>query len=683
MALHFTSSLPQGPEGQTDWAAVREQLARLEGEQLEDLVDAAVDGVQDSQADLEACAALIAALNRVGSAFGRRNAALALARIAPADHEDTLDALTDAYRQHRSDTFLAPVMLKALGLLALSSDSARAQVIAFLHRLKPSHDRYELLAAAKLIGHLDALEPDPALRSKLEAFAQADDPLVQAEVTHQMALLQLGDALRTPDESGLRVHLEAAAAGFARAQQLEEQRPDAALFTGLVGTLLAFLDVATNTAGAAQQLDTLHRQLDAAWRTVAVHDVGYTSPLQRRLVSWVLRVTAALQTAAAAATDWASWLDRILVDLAQGYAHIRADVTVLSEAGQVPRSVPDLADRVYAASLGPVLRRAVTLERLARLRTEEIEARGESSVTRGLEALEGAARVAPHLEPPLHDPQFQAKFTELAAKQGWSSEELWEKFTDALRWGGVDHFTQQLHLTPPLPFPHTGPLGGLPDIDEVVRPVILQAANVLQSYPLERWNRLLEVLIGIVRFVQDARDLLPDYMRSAEDGGKGRDAKEEDLQHALWQSLRDRFGRVVEDERTPFGGGRVDLCVTFPEGQFPVEVKREFTNVSREHFRQVYLFQADRYAATANRVTFLIVLDLRQHGPQKRRKNAPPADPTPPPGLYTLAQSFYVEALPADEQVQGMQPNAVIVGLVPGNLPLPSTMSEYSGARGT
>lgn len=682
MTLHLTSPLPRGPDGQTDWSAVREQLARLEGDQLDDLVDAAVDGAQDSQADLDACAALITALNR-GSVFGKRNAALTLARIAPADHEDTLDALTDAYWQHRSDTFLASVMLKALGFLALSSESARAQVVAFLHRLKPSHERYELLIAAKLIGHLDALEPDAGLRSKLEAFAQADDLFVQAEATYQMALLHLGDALRTPDELGLRIHLQSAAGGFARAQALEEQRPDAALFTGLVSALLAFLNIATNPTEAAQELHTLQLQLDAAWRTVAIHDVGYASPLQRRLVSWVIQVTAALQTAAAAATEWESWLDRILVDLAQGYARIRADVTTLSEAGQVPRSVPDLADRVYAASLGPVLRRAVTLQRLARLRLEETEARGESSVTRGLEALEAAARVAPQLEPPLHDPQLHAKFAELAASQGWSNQELWEKLTDALRWGRVDHFTQQLNLTPPLPFPYEGLLGGLPDIDEVVRPVVLQAADILQSYPPERWHRLLEVLIGIVRFVQDARDLLPGYMRSAEDGGSGRDAREEDLQHALWQSLRDRFGRIVDDERTPFGGGRVDLCVTFPEGQFPIEVKREFTDVSRDHVRQVYLFQADRYAATANRVTFLMVLDLRQHGPKKRRRNDPPADATLPPGLYTLAQSFYVEALPADEQVQGMQPNAVIVCLVPGNLPRPSTMSEYSRARRT
>lgn len=683
MALHLTSFLPRDSDGHPDWSAVREQLARLEGDQLEDLVDAAVDEARDDQADLEACAVLITALNRVQSAFGKRNTALALARIAPADHEDTLDALTDAYRQHRLDTFLAPVLLKALGLLALSSDSARAQVTAFLHRLKPSHDRYELLTAARLIGHLDALERDAGLRNKLETFAQADDLLVQAEATHQLALLHLGDALRTTDERGLLIHLQAAAAGFARAQQLEEQRPDAALLAGLVSALLAFLDVATNPAGAAEKLHVLHIQLDTTWRTVTVHDVGYASPLQRRLVSWVLRVTAALRTAADAATDWESWLDRILVDLAQGYARIRADVTALAEAGQVPRAVPDLADRVYAASLGPVLRRAVTLQRLSRLRLEESEARGESGVTRGLEALEAAARAAPHLEPPPQDPQIQAKFAELAAKHGWSSEVLWEKFTDALRHGSVDHFIQQLHLTTPLPFPHEGPLGGLLDVDEVVRPVILQAAHVLQSYPPERWTRLLEVLVEIVRFVQDERERLPDYMRSAEDGGKGRDAKEEDLQHALWQRLRDRFGRIVENERTPFGGGRVDLCVTFPDGQFPIEVKREFKNVSREHVREVYLFQADRYAATAHRVAFLMVLDLRHHGPRKRRRNDPPADPTPPPGLYTLPQSFYVEALPADEQVQGMQPNAVIVGLVPGNLPRPSTMSQYSSAGRT
>lgn len=673
--------LPLSLDGQPDWPEVHAQLARLQGDELEDLADAVVEAAQQDHTGPEVQRALITTLNRATSAFGKRNAAMALAHIAPPDQEDALDALSDAYRAHRSDPFLASAMLTALGALALTSAPARAQVTVFLHRLRPENERYVLVAAARIIGSLDALDPDENLRGRLTALVQASDVLVQAEVVQQSALIRLGDALRATDEVSMRAELVDAAAGFARAQQLEEHRPDAALFAGLLRAVLAFLDVANHADRTAEQLLALHKELETSWQTAAMYDIGLASPVQRRLVSWALRVTSALHAAATAASDWEGWLDQVLVDLAQCHAHIRADVTVIAAAGHVPRSMPDLADVIFAAALGPVLRRAVTLKRLESLRAAQSQAHGENDITRGLDALEAATRAVPYTDLTIQDPMVRAHFTNLATRNGWSTAELWTNVTDALERGSPDALAEHLQLTPALPFAHEGLLGGLPDIDEVVRPVLVSASAVLSPYPDARWRRLSDVLINVVRFVQDQRDVLPDYLRSADDKGKGRDATEGDLQRALWTHLRDRYGKAVDDEREPFGGGRVDVCVTFPEGQFPIEVKREFDDVSPAHLREHYLPQADRYAAVAHRVALLMVLDLRHHGPVKRRRMIRAPDAELPAGLYTLAQSFFVEHLPADPQLPQMQPNVVIVGLVPGNLPRPSTMTRYSGAK--
>jgi hypothetical protein len=49
-----------------------------------------------------------------------------------------------------------------------------------------------------------------------------------------------------------------------------------------------------------------------------------------------------------------------------------------------------------------------------------------------------------------------------------------------------------------------------------------------------------------------------------------------------------------------------------------------------------------------------------------------------PAALYHLRDSFRVESLPADPEIPNATSKVVIVGLVPGNRPLPSSMSTYS-----
>ena len=77
-----------------------------------------------------------------------------------------------------------------------------------------------------------------------------------------------------------------------------------------------------------------------------------------------------------------------------------------------------------------------------------------------------------------------------------------------------------------------------------------------------------------------------------------------------------------------------------------------------------------------------MVLDLRDSNAgghanraKKRRRGGQPAGHT---SLYTLEEGFWVDALPTDLQLPHMKPKAVIVGLVLGNRPRPSSTTTYS-----
>jgi hypothetical protein len=183
-----------------------------------------------------------------------------------------------------------------------------------------------------------------------------------------------------------------------------------------------------------------------------------------------------------------------------------------------------------------------------------------------------------------------------------------------------------------------------------------------------------------VSFIQHLRDELPPFLLSEDEGGLGRKALEKSLQDPLFAWLRGQFGRLAVYERAPLAGGRSDSGLLFPECEFPFEVKREFSTLDRGHVRDNYISQPDDYAAARERVSFLLLLDLRKGnagGGKTAKKGG--AMPAPPPvSLYSLRDSFWVDGLSADPQIQGAAANAVIIGLVPGNRLRPSSKTVYS-----
>jgi hypothetical protein len=86
-----------------------------------------------------------------------------------------------------------------------------------------------------------------------------------------------------------------------------------------------------------------------------------------------------------------------------------------------------------------------------------------------------------------------------------------------------------------------------------------------------------------------------------------------------------------------------------------------------------------------DRVAFILILDLRATNSgqiPKRRNHKDKATEKVPSSeifkLYSLEESFWVDGLSIDPQVQDAKRNAVVFGLVPGNRSKPSSMTYYS-----
>lgn len=95
--------------------------------------------------------------------------------------------------------------------------------------------------------------------------------------------------------------------------------------------------------------------------------------------------------------------------------------------------------------------------------------------------------------------------------------------------------------------------------------------------------------------------------------GLGIKAAEKDLETHFYKIMRFSATSKVEKQPPGIAPGRPDLCYRFPDDIiFPIEVKREETDISFDNIRQNYLAQAQTYATSQSGISFLFVLDVTE-----------------------------------------------------------------------
>jgi hypothetical protein len=675
------------------WAKAEAYLQASEvGPATDEYIDALCESVFNTPTSSENLPILLLALERAQRTLSRRTVALAVALSAAPTDNLAVDSLIIAYRQSQDVAFAAPSMLEALGVLALRNPLARSELSSALLRLRPDDSRYLLIKAAKIIGRLEAMQSEPVLRGKLEEFSTSPDLAVQSEAFYQLALIALADALLASDLSGLSHQLSVAHALFVRAEMTEESRDDAALFRLLIDATLTVHSLTKEAPEVPQQtlqeLDHLQKSLQRL--NIRIWN-DYRSPMADLLATRILDIVDALQRAvlvASTADDWTNF-ESVLIELATLHTLIRIEVAEGTQPSRIRKALNSLAESVLAPQLGPVLHRVIGRRRLTRvIQQYQSDPAHEPEIATSLQALAQAALLSEAGSDVLNTPSYSSQLDELAKRLNTPATEILRNFLEAVGSNNVGRWIEQIGLKSaslPIDWPHL--YGADPSVNDAVHHLLQGLDSQLQSYPLLKRQRLVQAIEALVSFVHQVRDTLPVYTVCSEDSGKGQDASERDLQDDLFTALRMRFQRNASYELPRIGGGRPDNGLRFEECFFPIECKAEYRSISPDHIRDNYLAQADVYAAATDRVAFLMVLDLRdvnaashaKQAKQRRRQKQAPVHQS----LYTLDEGFWVDALQLDSQLPHVQPKAVVIGLVPGNRPRPSSTTTYSARPST
>jgi hypothetical protein len=672
------------------WEEAQKKLLTLAvGPELDEYIDTLIDYAMVTPTASDMAEFFIHAFPLAQRDLTLRSIAITVAISASSDNVDAVDTLVASFRKHREHPFLAPALLNALALFSLKSPIAHAETASILFRLTCQDSRYLLIKAAQIIGYFDARRQSFDLRQKLFSFSTCSDLSVQAEVAMQQAFIELANTLISSTSTELYQRLALAQIAFARAGQMEEHRPDAELFLCLIRMLLTFHNLADNRVNASIQL----QELISSLRTTLIPQwwPSYRSEAAEVCITHILQIADALQRAVTSVQDVEDWInmEEPLIELAALYASIRSNNTSLEKFRLNPHIYSNIADKVFIPQLGSLLQTSISRRRIVKVTENYVAIHGEDEYSAGLRAFievvtefENTKNKGEAIS--LSSSEAFTKLSPIASATHQSPEALLQSFLLASKQGNDSIWIQRLGLgSIPLPIDKPEMFAGHSAVHEVVINILQTLKLLVDPYPLLKWQRLTTVIETIVLFAKFVFDTLPDFTKCQKDGGKGQTASEKDLQDALFSWLRMRFDEDAIYESSPLGGGRVDTGLQFPECKFPIEVKHEFTSIHPDHVRENYLYQADIYAATSDRISFLLILDLRASHASKRRgrtERVREGVQTKPDAvsLYSWQESFRVDTLPLDPQVPQARPKAIIIGTIPGNRPIPSHTTKYS-----
>jgi hypothetical protein len=659
------------------------------GSDTDELIDQIAKTARNSLSQ-EATPVMVKVFELADNVFVKQRVALTLAKIAPENDISAVDVLINGIENNRHDEFLYIQLIKALGILAKRSSLAHAEISRILLRLKCIDSPFLLIQTVKIIGQLEHIRKTPGFRDKLTELEQSEDFGVQAEVFQQKALLALMDAILSHDFDSLEVSLKEARLMFLRSHSSEEIREDAEVFKLLLDLMLEFFN--SRTTDRADVVIEIRRKNKAILELIsnpyAQSWYGYRSSIEQLRMVRILRISDAftrIVTSASISEEWTNF-DETLVELASLYVLMMERDE--RELDQLDKSFSEIASQVLLPKLGPLLLKATGRVRFEKVIQNHVLANGENETTQALRAVYNVA-LAKEYNTDL-DVDTNVILKE-ANRLGESPNFFINNLLAALESGKVEDWLKQHdYPTPTLSIDYPELFGNTPQIDIAVRTLLDGIRLQLKEYPPQQWSRLIEVCESVIHIVHQVRDELPLYalrspIKDDEPRGKGQNATERDLQDDLFKYLRIRYGSSVGYEISAIGGGRSDTGLKFTECEFPIECKAEYKNVERQHIHESYITQTDIYASVRDRVAFLIILDLRDANsgrPPKKSGRKTAANKTDESkelySLYSLKDSFWVDGLSGDPHLQNPQKNSVVVGLVPGNRPKPSSTTRYS-----
>lgn len=676
-----------------DWTAANIELtSMIPGAETDERIDAWVMAALQSQSsDAVETGVLIKALEIADHAIVKQRVAFAIAEIASDEDDRAADALVTALDTNLDDEFLYVEIFKALGLLAKRNAYAEPDVLRILYRLNGTESSFVLIAAAKIMGQLITIRDNLKLRKKLTEMSQGDDLDVQAEAFYQQALIAFTDAMLASTLKNLEEQLQAARLFFKRAEACAEQREDATAYVLLLDLILEYFHL--NDSTRSKVTIRIHeKKVALVSNAYAQSWYGYRTQTEQMLMLRIMQIAELFDRIAISMNQVDQWtnFDEALVELAAIYRLLlhRGEQNL----GRLDSILAVLAPQLVAPHLGSIVMRSIQQVRFKRVIERYIVAQGDDEIAQGLQAIyaEGLKSVEVIQN---FSSEALARITAAAERLGAEPNFFLRGIGEALESGQIAEWAKNYDFpSPPLAIDYPGLLGDDPQVDMTARTLLGTIAAQIAPYPPQQWHQLTKVCVNLIQITQQIRDDLPLYTLAAHETkrgqpGKGQQATEEDLQKDVSDRLRLCYGRSAGYEITGIGGGRSDTGLKFQDCEFPIEMKAEYRNVERQHIHDHYIAQVDTYAAMRDRIAFILILDLRdihaggasQKAMGKRKRSQPVTDQVVEQySLYSLQESFWIDQLPVDPQIENAKNNAVVVGLVPGNRSKPSLTTKYS-----
>ena len=590
------------------------------------------------------------------------------------------DALSTFYRRLETayletkdsgDQFIASLALEGLVILSLQQDTN-----GMIHRTigtllmdfpvipaDPEDSAHLPVKAIKLLGHCyDRLPGNKEIATQVKSCSEMPNYAVAAESFFVLGIIYLYDAFHASDNQLIQSALRSARDCFRKSQELEEQRSDAELYEAIVSCYLELLsnarpEVVALCVRKAEKV-LIDRLLFLGEATLPAPTISKVEFHIIRLLTWFEKWAEQLSRA----TQWPAIQPPMHI-LAEAYAAMRevdndgilAKVAVFNQNLVMLPQIKNqflqvqkirsklqevLADENWRLIVAPS---EITFYELA------LEALGSSSSPKDLAAAKFDNLLAAAKK---SNPQL-ARHLQTLQEQGLDADEIIVRVVLQ----DIEAKSHDVGPEPAYPQVQTIVERLLPDLNEglnwgikqqLVWHTLVEAVKLAAHYFYRLYCANREEKLGFL------------FQKANGKIGLGKDARESHLENHFYDSTRFSYPSVAVDKQpkdiTP---GRPDLGFHYRDIWFPVEVKCEDSDITRENIRGKYIAQAQSYASAQHQVSFLFVLDTTEKT-------------LGVPFLMNYIDYCYVDRILVPNAIT---PTYVIVFIFPGNRPTPSEHS--------
>lgn len=567
----------------------------------------------------------------------------AAADAGPALHTAMLTGLDDAVGITPS---LAAARLEAAARVALAK-LARPYLV--LDRLAAPPDELAedyLDPLPRLVGI--ALEKwgsdDEVAQPLIDVLAALTATPVEGDALHELACRQMRRALSAPDMPAATEGLARAAAMFAQAQEVDEDRDDSAAYQLACEAVIAF--ARADWTGVATSTEALTNVLSrrGAWH-LGAHLPAWRAGARDAETAWLAFVLDLRQAADRLRED--SWLD------ARAAA---GQLAAVYEAERVIDPAPGLLAAIRPTIAATVAGNAVLLGQLERMVDHDL-AGGKSVLPPAAAAVLVAARAAragstaDPTSPATDRDAALGRILRLAPSLLAFGDDICQHLAatlddDALR--DAEGIAASLGRHQP---PHS--------TLKRMRDSIVTSLEVNPRFTGETRAAVIALLERTLTFLLDRYDRGGPLMKGMKNiisvPAKGASLPvEADLQWEfyVWLAGPWEFAGRVHAEVSDIAIGRADVTVRFGDVELVTEVKRELADSTPRALERNYLGQAAAYSGSGEPFSQLLVLDLTDHSA----------------GVRTLPDLAWVAEHRADPEAS---PQHTVVAVVVGNRPTP------------